>query len=362
MTTSPRRGRFLSAWVVVLAAIYMTVGFLAVRSIHDERRSALAAQETRMSPTGLEAGLTPPDPIPATGDFVPVTVGLYLDGIETMSIRDSFWNATFYVWFRWQGDRALNPGASFRLVDGRIERRELMDERTALDGSHYQRFRVTARMTKFFNTTRVPLDSHMLNIYVEDGRLDVSRMRYVAGPDSSISSRVRVSGYRVTGFRTVVKPHTYRSAYGDPSVAPGTRSTFTEFVVGVNIERSGPGVYLKVFIGLFAGMALALTSFALRAADAGPRFSMLAGAYFGAVANSYLAGSLIPSSGQFGLVEYVTFLGLFTIFLSLIATVVSAFIWNTLDDRPLSRRFDRWTVVTIGLGYVAINLALPWFA
>ena len=89
---------------------------------------------------------------------------------------------------------------------------------------------------------------------------------------------------------------------------------------------------------------------------------MLAGAYFGAVANSYLAGSLIPSSGQFGLVEYVTFLGLFTIFLSLIATVVSAFIWNTLDDRPLSRRFDRWTVVTIGLGYVAINLALPWFA
>ena len=362
MPTSPRRGRLLAVWVVFLAAIYCTIGTLAVRSIDSEHNSALATQETRMTPGVAEAGLTPPDPIPPTGDFVPVTMGLYLDGIDTISIRDSYWNATFYIWFRWQGDRALNPGASFRLVDGRIERREVMDEHTGPDGSHYQRYRVTARMTKFFNTTRVPLDSHMLNIYIEDNRLDARRLRYVADTASSISSRARVAGYRVTGFRTVVKPHTYRSAYGDPNFAADARATFTEFTVGVNIERSGPGVYLKVFIGLFAGMALAMTSFALRAADAGPRFSMLAGAYFGAVANSYLAGSLIPSSGQFGLVEYVTFLGLFTIFLSLAATVISAFIWNTLDDKPFSRRFDRWTVAVIGLGYIAINILLPWFA
>ncbi len=362
MMTSPRRGRLLFGWILLLAAIYLGIGTLAVRSIDGERRSAIQAQETRMTPGVVEAGLTPPDPIPATGDFVPVTVGLYLDGIETVSIRDSFWNATFYVWFRWHGDRALNPGASFRLVDGRIERREVMEESTGPDGSHYQRFRITARVTKFFNTTRVPLDSHMLNIYIEDGRLDASRMRYVADTASAISSRVRVAGYRVSGFRTVVKPHTYRSAYGDPNLPPDARATFTELAVAVNIQRSGPGVYLKVFIGLFAGMALAFTSFALRAADAGPRFSMLAGAYFGAVANSYLAGSLIPSSGQFGLVEYVTFLGLFTIFLSLLATVLSAFIWNTLDDKPFSRRFDRWTVAVVALGYVAINVLLPFFA
>jgi hypothetical protein len=89
------------------------------------------------------------------------------------------------------------------------------------------------------------------------------------------------------------------------------------YTYGLDIRRQGMGVYFKIFIGLFAGMALAFTSFGLRASDAGPRFSMLAGAYFGAVANSYLAGSLIPSSGQFGLVEYVTFTGLFTIFFSL---------------------------------------------
>lgn len=348
--------------MVLLAAIYLSIGVLAVRSIDGERRSALASQETRMTPGVVETGLTPPDPIPAEGSFVPVSVGLYLEGIEALSLRDSNWTANFMIWFRWQGDRALNPGANFRVVDGRVERREVVEERTAPDGSHYQRLRVVARMTKFFNTTRVPLDSHMLNIYIEDGRADATRMRYVADPASRLSSRARISGYRITGFRQVVKPHTYRSAFGDPDLTPEARVSFTEFAIGVTIERAGPGVYLKVFIGLFAGMALALTSFAIRAADAGPRFSMLAGAYFGAVANSYLAGSLIPSSGQFGLVEYVTFLGLFTIFLSLLATVLSAFIWNTLDDKPFSRRFDRWTAVTVAFGYVAINLLLPWFA
>ena len=86
---------------------------------------------------------------------------------------------------------------------------------------------------------------------------------------------------------------------------------------------------------------------------------MVAGSYFGAVANSYLAGSLIPSSGQFGLVEYVTFLGLFTIFFSLVATIASIYLWAIREDRQLSRAFDRVTVGVVGIGYIAVNIVLP---
>ena len=134
------------------------------------------------------------------------------------------------------------------------------------------------------------------------------------------------------------------------------------YTYGLSIARDGMGVYFKIFIGLFAGMALAFASFGLRASDAGPRFSMLAGAYFGAVANSYLAGSLIPSAGQFGLVEYVTFTGLFTIFLSLIATIISIFIWNVRADKRLSRAFDLTTIATAGTGYALVNFVVPWSA
>ena len=357
-----RQRLFLIGWAGLIALIYVAIGTLAYTVIHGEKLSAEANQRIRLTPGAVERGQTPPEPIPATGNFVPVTIGLYLDGIDGMSIRDSVWTPTFYVWFQWKGDRALSPGASFRIVDGRIERKDLQDEHYGADGTNYQRYRVIARMTKFFNTTRVPLDSHMLNIYIEDTRLDASRLRYVADPGTNVSSRVRVSGYKVAKSEQVVKTHTYRTSYGDPREVGAGNRTFSMYTYGLSIGRDGMGVYFKIFIGLFAGMALAFASFGLRASDAGPRFSMLAGAYFGAVANSYLAGSLIPSAGQFGLVEYVTFTGLFTIFFSLVATIISIFIWNTKADKKLSRAFDLTTIAMAGTGYVLVNLVVPWSA
>ena len=355
-----RSRRFLVIWGCAVALIYVVIGVAGFSIIHGERSAAQRGHDLRMTFGLVEPGQTPPDPIPATGAFAPVFVGLYLDGVDTISIRDSFWTPTFYIWFRWRGDRALNPGGSFRIVDGSIVRKDLQDEYYGADGTNYHRFRVSARMVKFFNTTRVPRDSHQLNIYIEDSRLDATQLRYVVDPASGISSRVRIPGYDVSHeAEQVAKTHTYRTSYGDPRIEGGGRRTFSMYTYGVDISRTGMGVYFKVFIGLFAGLALCFASLNLRASDAGPRFSMVAGAYFGAVANSYLVGSLIPSSGQFGLVEFVTFLGLFTIFFSLIATMASIYIWAVRDDKKLSRAFDRVTLCVAGTGYVAANILLP---
>src|SRR5581483_7026914 len=135
--------------------------------------------------------------------------------------------------------------------------------------------------------------------------------------------------------------------YGDPRLEKGARTTFTVFNCAVSIKRSNMGVYFKSFIGLFAGMLLTFTSFLIRASEGGPRVSMPVGSYFGAVANSYLVGSMLPSSGQFGLVEYVSFLGLFTIFACLLSAVMSMYIWHVIADKELSRSFDRATLTTI---------------
>jgi hypothetical protein len=361
--SAPARFRLLIGWGLFVAAIYLVIGLIGFSQIGNERVAAARGHVLRMGFGLVEPGQTPPDPIPETGSFVPVNVGLYLDGVDAISLRDSFWTPTFYIWFSWRGDKALNPGGNFRLVDGAIVRKDLQDEYYGADGTNYQRYRVSARMMKVFNTTRVPRDSHQLNIYVEDTRYDATRLRYVADAATGISSRVRIPGYDVShSAEQVAKTHTYRTSYGDPRVEGPGRRTFSMYTYGVDVARSGMGVYFKVFIGLFAGMALCFASFNLRAADAGPRFSMVGGAYFGAVANSYLVGSLIPSSGQFGLVEFVSFTGLFTIFFSLIATIFSIYFWAIRDDKPTSRALDRVTLTVAGLGYIAVNIALPMAA
>ncbi len=357
----PLKRKYLWLWLVLVLVlvIYLCIGYLAVSVVQDEKVTSIRNHAIRMTATEVEPGRTPPDALPAEGSFIPVYTGIYIDNIDNFSIKDSFWTTTFFVWFRWNGDAALDPGKTFQLVDAKIEKKELLDERHTADGLNYQRFRVSAKVIKFFNTTRVPLDDHMLNLYIEDGSRDASKLRYVADPESNYSSRVKVPGYNITKFSTVVKTHTYRTNYGDPAVAKGVNTSFTEFATAVSVQRSSMGVYIKSFIGLFAGMLLTFTSMVIRASEGGPRVSMPVGSYFGAVANSYLVTSLLPSSGQFGLVEYVSFLGLFTIFACLLTAVVSMYIWHVKGDKELSKALDRTTLISIGGAYTLINVVLP---
>jgi hypothetical protein len=353
------RRSFLTIWVLSLILIYLGLTATALTVIEGEKRAAQKNHALRMSADKVEAGLTPPDPLPPTGDFVPVTVGLYLDNIDTFSIRDSFWNATFYVWFRWTGDKKLDPAKNFQLVEAKIDKRDIVEQYFGEDGVNYQSVRVTARITKFFNTTRVPLDDHLLTISFEDAERDGTQLRYVADSATNMSSRVKVGGYALTGFWKVVKPHTYKTSYGDPRVPPGTHKTFTEFVFGVGVKRAGMGLYFKLLVGLFAGISLTLCSFFIRPSDTSPRFSLPTASYFGAVANAYLANSILPSNGQFGLIDYVTGLGLFTIFLCTGASLVSGYFYLVKKEEALSRGIDRATRTTVFFLYLIANCLLP---
>jgi hypothetical protein len=291
-----------------------------------------------------------------------VAVGTYVDGIDTFSIKDSSWSGTFYVWFRWTGEKSLDPGGKLVVVDGNIIKKELLDEYHGDDGTHYQRFRVSAKFLKFFDTMRVPLEDHMLNIYLEDGARDNTKLRYVADPSSNVSSRVRIAGYQITGKANVVKPHAYRSSYGDPRAGAKTEKVFTQYIAGISIARSSTGVYNKIFLSLFAALALALSSFYVKASDVGPRFSLPSAAYFGAVANSYVANSILPPSGAFGLVDYVAAFGLSTIALSLILALLSNFIFVKKDDKALSYALDRVMFWVLLVFCVLANVAIPWAA
>ncbi len=350
---------FLKYWAIGITCIYILIAIIVIHIVQGEKDIASKNHALRMSPDAVEPGKTPPDPLPTNTDFKSVNVGIYLDGIESVSIKESYWVPAFYIWFRWKGNKELNPGKYFRIVDGKIEQKELQDSYSGSDGTHYEVYKVVARMTKFFNTTRVPLDDHMLNIYIEDSTNDVQEMRYVSDPTSGISSRVKVSGYEITGMSTVVKPHTYKTSYGDPRIAEGKHTTFSEFNYGVTIKRNSIGVFMKLFIGLYAGVLLTFCSFYIRPSETAPRYAFPSASYFGVVANAYMTHSLLPSSGHFGLADLVTAIGLFTITFCVIASLISVFYYLRKNEEAFSRALDQVSLRYIGAGFIAVNILLP---
>lgn len=346
----------LLLWAVVLLSIYSTAGWKISRSLADTKNVAAARHAARLDPVRAEPGKTPPDPLPDTGPFATVAIGTYIDRIVNLSIRESVWEADFYVWFRWKGDPKLDPGGLFQVIDGEISSKELLDDFHAPDGTNYQRYRVKAQMTKFFDVSRFPLEDHMLNIYIEDGSRDGMQLRYAVDSGASkISSRVKVPGFDLKGFGEVIKNHTYKSPYGDPRKPAEVKRIVSQYVMGIRLSRPGFDLYLKISLALFAALTLAFCVLFIKPTEVDPRFGLAAGAFFGAVANMYLSNAMVPDSGGFGLIDFVNGIGLGTIFLIVAESVISLGIHSKLDDPETSRRLDRVTAAILIPCYVIIN-------
>jgi hypothetical protein len=353
-----QKKKFILGLVVLVVVLYVAAISFAVATMIGYRLTDARNHLARMSPSLVEPGHTAPDPLPAQGDFVNVRVGVYVDNISDLSIRNSSWIGEFYVWFIWRGQKDLDPGGKLVLVDGSVVRKQLLDDYHGADGSNYQRYRITAKFEKAFNTAMVPVERPMLNIYLEDGSRDGRTLRYVADDGSQISSRVNVAGYNIVGFAIVVKPHTYRSSYGDPRKPGDQRTTFSQYVVGISLEKIGLGIYFKVFLSLYAALALALASFFAKPTTPS-RFALPTASYFGAVANSYIVNSILPPSNNFGMVDFVTTIGLGTIFVVVAISLTSNYLYDRKGETFLALTMDQAMFLTLSLCCLVANIAIP---
>jgi hypothetical protein len=113
-------------------------------------------------------------------------------------------------------------------------------------------------------------------------------------------------------------------------------------------------VYLKIFLSLFAALALALSNFFVKPSDVGPRFSLPSATYFGAVANS-----ILPPSGEFGLVDYVAGFGVGTIFLTIALSWLPNYLFVKRNEQALALTLDRMMFFVMAICVVVTNILLP---
>jgi len=357
-TLTPTGRKFVILWGVALVLLFTGLGVFAVTTVNHLRETSAASHIARLDPYATEPGLTLADrTLPAGANPRKVTVGIYMDNIASISILNSSWRPVFYIWFKWTGDD-INPGETFSIAEGEILSKEKQNE-SVIGGEHYAQYLVRAQVTKFFDTSRFPLDDHLLTLVIEDGVKPWQELEYV--PDtanSNISSRVQMPGYIVYNTRLVVKPHTYKTNFGDPSMLVGSRATYSQLIDGIWNARSGLGPYFKVFLGLFAAALTTMLVFFIKPTN-GSRFGLGVGGFFGGVANILLTGSLVPASGVLTLMDMVNAVGMITIFLTLVQSTISLYLYDHRGEVVLSRLFDRVSAVIFGVGFLVINILIP---
>jgi hypothetical protein len=278
---------WLACWWVLLI-VPATIGYVMLTGEQrHNRQEANERHRARMDPTKNDAVLTKLELAPPAGHehdppAVRVNTGAYVTRIPKHSIVDSSWNVDFYIWFSWEG-AALNPGETFKIVSGEISSKALM-RRTDEGDKHYALYRVNAEITKTFDTARFPRDEHVLTLVIEDQGLQYYQMVYTTDDAlSALSSRADIAGYAVTRKETVIKPHTYKTSMGDPSLPADYKATYSDFVLAITIARPTWGVFFKMFLPLYLAVLLALVALFVR--GAGERLGLTSTALFVAVIN-----------------------------------------------------------------------------
>jgi len=346
----PSRG-WVSLWVGVLVGFFLSAGLGLAWRQASTRRMEAEAWQALVDPAARDPGMTAAEPV-ATDGARELSIGLYLEGIIGLSIRDSRFTAVCDVWFSWRGDD-FDPADDLVVVDGSIESIDLLDQWHEGD-LHHRRYRLTAGITKRFQIDHFPLDRHLLLIAFESGALRRDELLLV--PDlenTAVSSRAAVPGYRLEHLVGIEKPHSYRTARGEPGDWAGRKATYSQARFAIAIGRDGWGLFLKMFQALFVAVVIALLPCFIKPTDLDPRFGLGVGALFATVANAYLVGSYVPDTGEFALADMINLLGTVTILLTLIESTISLHLHDQRGDRDAARRLDRVSFgVTLG-GFVA---------
>jgi len=353
-------------FILIWAVFLLSVGIFARAKL-----AALEAQNlqtsiqnhlARIDPNVTESGKTEPEKTPPVGheNDIPrdVKIGIYVDRIPALSIKDSSWTGDFYIWFNWQGDD-FKPGDSFQIVNGEIvgPRVKLVQKDSADNNTHYALYRITARTTKVFTTSRFPRDDHLLTISIEDTKLQSYQLRFIAdGANSNVSSRVAVPGYRIRQTYSVIKPHSYKTTRGDPDLPEGYKATYSQFIYSIWIERPNWGLYFKMFLTLFAASLIPMIGFFTTPTH---RLNLTIGAFFGAVATTYVTSTNVPDIGIVTLADVIDGIGILTIAIIIFQTVISQYIYEQQKREDFSDSFDYVTfVILIGL-YIWLNITIP---
>lgn len=338
-----------------ILGVYIVLTLLFGFLMSSSRDKAAAEHKKRMDAAHTEVKY--PE---KKSDFTEVKVGSYIENIHDLSIADTTFSADLYIWFSWKGNKDLNPGETFQVVGGEMASKELSSEHYLEDGTNYQRYKITVTINKVFDITRLSLEDHMLNIYIEDKKHDGASLNYVVDENSAISSRVKIPGFKITNFQEVVKPHEYKSTFGSPS-AEGANRVFSQYAMAVSINRADLGFYLKIFLPFLLSVSLGLLVLRTKSELIDARTGLAGASFFGVVANAYVVSSFVPANGGlFGLLDILNIISLISVLIIMGASIVSHNLSVEEEKLEFTAALDKTVFYAVAVGYLFLSIVLPF--
>jgi hypothetical protein len=298
----------------------------------------------------------PPATAPTSQPTAPqiTYVGIFINDIHGLDLKDSAYIVDFYIWLRWHGN--IDP-SNFEFLNGALDLKE-HPYRMDVNGTQYLSYHCRGTFHIAFDYRDYPLDEHQLILELEDGIHESKELQYVVDADNMKNlPPVTLSGWTCGQPTFEIRQHTYQTNFGYPNEPPGGTSTYSRFNCSIKISRHSGSIFIKTFLGLFISVAIAFLSFLFKPGETDPRFAVGVAAIFGAVSSEIVATGNLPDMPYLTLADKIHFFSLFMIFLSLLQSCLSLRLFRE-GNSPLAHRLDRISLFAFPISYALVVLLL----
>jgi hypothetical protein len=284
-----------------------------------------------------------------------VRIGAYIISIHDINFQDKEYTMRFWLW-------ALYDNVAFDLAKQLdIPNAKSIDEPQVIvdvvNSKTWQLMKLRATMKQNWRVTNYPFDKQHMVVHIENTIFEKNRLVFV--PDelgSTYDRELTLDGWKITNFEVKVADNEYTTVFGDPA-SELLHSEYSSFNLVIDIDRSGWGLFLKLFTGMYIAFMISMVSFMLHPKEVEPRFGLPVGGLFAAVGNKYIIDSLLPESNTFTLVDSLHSITFLTIFVILVISAIVLKLHNK-DQDARGQKLNYYSAWVVLILFVLVNLIL----
>ncbi|MCL1472419.1 hypothetical protein [Argonema antarcticum] len=284
-------------------------------------------------------------------------VGVYLLSLGDFDVTEGSFRAEFWIWV----NCPTKMPEALQLMDftNSKEINISLDSAEEKQGVFWANHKVQGVFKHDWNIANFPFDRHVLEIKIEHGQLDVTKLVYK--PQIEISKyrkNERLSGWQITKFSIQEETKAYDTTYGDPSLAESEESKFSRIVVAIEIERSSFIAFLKLTTAVYIAVAIAIAIYLVSTTSGFElRISTLVGALFAIVVNQQVVDSTLGLTEDLKLVDKIHITAMVYVLIEVIVTIIS-FLLSQKGQENTADRLDKIGFYLSAISFVVINIIL----
>lgn len=261
-----------------------------------------------------------------------VLVGAYVSSLHDFDIASNSINADIHLWclyddenYSFENELECLYCNEFNLTGTSVEE---------LNGKKWFYTKATIDSRQKYITTNFPFDTQKIVFGFESSEYTTDDFVFksdIAGSklDSIVLSQF--DEWEIQNIEFLSSTTNYNTSFGD---IESSLTTVPKFEIIVTIKRLSSWLILfKLITGIIVAFLISSCVFWIKPINTDPRFGLCVGGLFAAIGNKYIVESIVPSTNELTLLDYLHNITFIIIFLIIITSVFSLFLYEKGDEK-----------------------------